>query len=53
MSIGYDILVDSILGTGLRGPVRGFLRRVIASLAGFPGITVALALYATPLAGRG
>ena len=41
---GFDILVDAILGTGLRGAVKGHLRQVIASLAGFPGSTVALDL---------
>jgi NAD(P)H-hydrate epimerase len=28
-----DLAVDAILGTGLRGPVRGFLRQVIVELA--------------------
>jgi NAD(P)H-hydrate epimerase len=38
----HRVLVDALLGTGLRGPVRGFLRHVIASLAGYPGHTVSL-----------
>jgi NAD(P)H-hydrate epimerase len=40
----FDVLVDAILGTGLQGPVRGFLREAISSLAGYPGLTVSLDL---------
>ena len=40
----YDILVDAILGTGLRGAVRGFLQEVVASLAGYAGEVVSLDL---------
>jgi len=39
-----DLLVDAILGTGLRGPVKGFMKQVIADLAGFPGEVVAIDL---------
>ena len=39
-----DLLVDAILGTGLRGPVKGFVREVIADLAAFPGDVVAIDL---------
>ncbi|TDI12196.1 MAG: NAD(P)H-hydrate dehydratase [Acidobacteria bacterium] len=38
----YDLIVDAILGTGLKGAVRGFLKNVISDLACLDAEVVAL-----------
>jgi NAD(P)H-hydrate epimerase len=40
----YDLIVDAILGTGLKGPVRGFLKEVISDLGSLDAEVVSLDL---------
>ena len=41
-SCGYDLLIDALLGTGLKGEVRGIYAEIIKSINQFPGNVAAV-----------